>query len=462
MSILETIVTSGPGRLLTKQLGLKDPPSLRRGRTMPAGPVVLHTTGSATLGSDTLEILGISPGPVLIDVPAHRTPDDHGREQPPSYDHSPGALVIDASDLTQLDDLELVRQALRPIMRGLEKSGRVIFLGPHPADAADAQARATAEALDGIMRTIAKELRGGSTANLVRVRPGTQANDLASTLKFLLEGRSAFVSGQTWDIAPSGTTEAPSDTPLEGRIVVVTGAARGIGAAIAETMAQAGATVVVVDVPAAGAGLAEVASEIGGSALQLDITATDAAEKITTHISSTHGADAKLYAIVHNAGITRDKTTANLDEKMWQQVIDINLKAEMAINADLLSGQHPGGFGETGRIVGIASTSGIAGNKGQANYAASKAGVIGYTEAIASELAHTSITANAVAPGFIETDMTAQIPYVNREIFRRVNSLSQGGRPGDVAATIAYLCEPASSGVNGQTIRVCGQNLVGK
>ena len=111
--------------------------------------------------------------------------------------------------------------------------------------------------------------------------------------------------------------------------------------------------------------------------------------------------------------------------------------------------------------MGIASTSGVAGNKGQTNYAASKAGVMGLVWAQAEELTGRPVTVNAVAPGFIETDMTAAIPFVQREVFRRTNSLSQGGRPVDVAETIAYFCDPASGGIDGQVVRVCGQNLVG-
>lgn len=465
MDILETIFTSGPGRLLSKQVGLKDPPILRRGTVMPAGAVALSTTGNATLVKDALSQLGISTTDAVHDVADARTTDDKGREQAPRYVSAPGALVIDASDLTRLNDLELVRQVLRPVMRGLEKSGRVIVVGPHPVAAVDSEARAVAEALDGIVRTVAKELTHGSTANLIRVQPETRPEDILSTLSFLISGRSAFVDGQTWDVgtgAAEDSSAAASAKPFEGRIVAVTGAARGIGAAIAETFAEAGATVVVIDLAMAGDSLAEVAVNLGGSALQLDITAADAAERITSHIAKTYGKDAKLYAIVHNAGITRDKMLANLDEKRWQQVIDINLKAEMAINEVLLTKDLPGGFGDEGRIVGIASTSGIAGNKGQTNYAASKAGVIGYTDALSGELADTGITANAVAPGFIETEMTGAIPFINREIYRRVNSLSQGGHPKDVAETIAYLCNPASGSVNGQTIRVCGQNIVGK
>ena len=304
-------------------------------------------------------------------------------------------------------------------------------------------------------------MRGGATTNLVFLKDGVRPTDLASTLSFLLEGRSAFVDGQTWRVGRAEVTHDLTPRPFEKRIVVVTGAARGIGAAIARTFARDGATVVAVDMPASGDALAKVANEIGGSTLQLDITAADAGAKITDHIASRYGHEARIWAIVHNAGITRDKMLANLDERQWAAVLDVNLAAEMRINDFLLAGDRPGGLGEEARIVGIASTSGVAGNKGQTNYAASKAGVMGYVWALKDELEGRPITINAVAPGFIETEMTAAIPFVQREIFKRTNSLSQGGNPVDVAETLAYLCGPASGGVNGQVIRVCGQNLIG-
>ncbi|HRA74828.1 MAG TPA: SDR family oxidoreductase, partial [Propionicimonas sp.] len=249
--------------------------------------------------------------------------------------------------------------------------------------------------------------------------------------------------------------------PLAGRVIAVTGAARGIGAAIARVLARDGATIVAIDVPAAGEALAAVANAVGGSALQLDVTAPDAGARIAAHVANRHGGG-RLYGIVHNAGITRDKLLVNTDAARWASVLAVNLAAQLRINEALLDPATAGGLSEAGRIVAISSTSGIAGNRGQANYAASKAGVAGLVRAMASDLAGRGITVNAVAPGFIETEMTARIPFVQREVFRRSNSLSQAGQPVDVAETIGWFLEPASAGVTGQVVRVCGQNLVGQ
>ena len=461
MSILENLYATQAGKAVARKAGLADPPRLRRGRVLPTGPVVLGELEGGGIARETLALLGVSPGQPIVDTPDARVKDEKGRAVPPRYPAKPGALIVDATRVRRIVDLEGIRALLRPAMRSLEPSGRVIILASDATAVDGLEAKAVAQGIDGINRTVGKEQRGGATSNLIFLKAGVTAADLASTLSFLLEGRSSFVDGQTWRVAPAKVAHELSAKPFEGRIVVVTGAARGIGAAIARTFARDGATVVAVDIPASGDALATVANEIGGSALQLDITVPDAGARIAGHVASRHGGNARIWAIVHNAGITRDRMLANLDEKQWASVLDVNLAAEMRINEYLLGHDVPGGFGEEARIVGIASTSGVAGNKGQTNYAASKAGVMGYVWALKEELADRPITVNAVAPGFIETEMTAAIPFVSREIFRRTNSLSQGGDPVDVAETLAYLCGPASGGVDGQVVRVCGQNLIG-
>jgi 3-oxoacyl-[acyl-carrier protein] reductase len=166
----------------------------------------------------------------------------------------------------------------------------------------------------------------------------------------------------------------------------------------------------------------------------------------------------RLDIVVHNAGITRDKLLANMDHDRWNAVIAVNLAAQLRINAALLASGH---FRSSPRIVSVASTSGIAGNRGQANYAASKAGVIGMVHATAPLLAAHGGSINAVAPGFIETAMTARMPFATREVARRLNSLQQGGEPGDVAEAVAFLASDAAGGISGEVLRVCGQNLVG-
>ncbi len=277
-------------------------------------------------------------------------------------------------------------------------------------------------------------------------------------MEFLLSGRSAYVDGQVIRVderrASDGQT-VDALAPLAGKVAVVTGAGRGIGAEIATVLGRDGATVVGVDIPAAGDALARVANAVRGTALQLDVTAPDAGERIVAHALGRHGS---LDIVVHNAGITRDKLLVNMDEERWDSVLDVNLGSVLRMNDAVLA---EGAMGPGGRIVCVSSIAGIAGNRGQTNYGASKAGVIGLVEALSTEVRGRGVTVNAVAPGFIETEMTARVPFATREIGRRMNSLQQGGRPRDVAETIAWLCQPGSAAVTGQVLRVCGQSLLG-
>ncbi len=334
----------------------------------------------------------------------------------------------------------------------------MVVLGLVPDALDDLHAHTAQRTLEGFTRSVAKEIGGkGATANLIEVWPDAEQG-LEAPLRFLLSGRSAFVSGQRITVGPATDTApftpADFDQPLKDKVAVVTGAARGIGEAIARVLGRDGAHVVCLDLPSAGDALAKVANDVGGSSFTLDVTDEDAPGKLAGYLTSRHdGVD----IVVHNAGVTRDKTLKGMDDKRWDMVLGINLLAIQRIDDHLL---EEGVLNDHGRIVCVSSMSGIAGNRGQSNYAASKAGVIGHVAALADHLP-TGATINAVAPGFIETEMTDRMPFGPREVGRRISSLGQGGQPGDVAETIAYLAGPDATWVNGTTLRVCGQNMLG-
>ena len=439
------LVGSGVGRKIASTLGLPLPVGLRRyvaGAPLLDGPLFAGGHG-ATPALNALRGELIAAGAVLLDeLPTE------GRL---------GGVLVDVSAARTPADLESLRATLAPALKLLGRCARVVVVGRDPRGAGSVTERATHRALEGATRSVAKELRAGATANLVLLTPGSETAALG-TVTFLLSARSAYVDAQVFRVG-SSDVETPTGArrPLEGKVALVTGAARGIGADIARTLARDGGTVVCVDIPSAGGALASVANEVGGTALQLDVTAPDAGARILARAQSRHGG---LDIVVHNAGITRDKLLANTDADRWHSVLDVNLISILAMNKALLA---KGGLHDGGHIVLVSSIAGIAGNRGQSNYGASKAGVIGLVDGYAADrgLARRGITVNAVAPGFIETEMTARIPLATRELGRRLNSLSQGGLPVDVAETIAYFAADAQSAVTGNVVRVCGQSLLG-
>jgi 3-oxoacyl-[acyl-carrier protein] reductase len=436
------------GKMLVKNLGLPSPVQLDR--YTPGEPVISGAVlfGAASEGALSGAVAGILRG---IDASVFGL----GGKTASGDEQKYKALVFDASGVKDSADLVKVYQFFHPVMRKTEACARVIVLGVQP-EACENPRHATAQrALEGFVRSMGKEIKKGGTANLVYVAPGAE-NQLEATLRFFLSPRSAYVSAQVARITPNSTNvQLDWNKPLAGKVALVTGASRGIGEAIAKTLARDGAHVVGLDIPQLGDDLKVVANLIGGSALAVDITAADAPQKIADYLKANHGG---VDIIVHNAGVTRDKTLANMTDQQWNMVMNINLSSEERINDELLA---QGVIRDNGRIVCVSSISGIAGNMGQTNYAMSKAGVIGMVQSMAPVLAAKNITINAVAPGFIETAMTAAIPFAIREAGRRMNSMAQGGLPVDVAETIAWYASPASAGLKGNVVRVCGQSLIG-
>ena len=445
--LFSQVVNSGPGSFLAKQLGVPQPEKLRRyrvGDTPLAGSLLIGGEGRvveplrAALDKD-YDVVGANLG---------------GR-----WADSFGGLVFDATGITTPAGLTALHDFFTPLLRNVGPSGRIVVVGTTPDQAGSVGERIAQRALEGFTRSLGKELRRGATVALVYLSPDAKpaATGAESTLRFILSAKSAYVDGQVFYVgAADSTPPADWDRPLDGKVGIVTGGARGIGATIAEVFARDGARVVVIDVEAAAEALAETASRIGGTALTLDVTADDAVDRITEHLRDHYNGRADI--LVNNAGITRDKLLANMDDARWDAVLAVNLLAPLRLTEGLVGN---GSLGEGGRVIGLSSIAGIAGNRGQTNYGTTKAGMIGLTQALAPVLAEKGITINAVAPGFIETQMTAAIPLATREVGRRLNSLLQGGQPVDVAETIAYFASPASNAVTGNVIRVCGQGMIG-
>lgn len=439
------------GKQIAKTVGLPQPVPLRRhaqGDPLVTGPILIlgHSASAET-------------------VAKHLWQEEYDVRRDVGLKQKFSAIIIALDELQHPKDLSATVLELGKALRRLDSNGRVITISRDPnavSVATDASVLAARRGVEGLTRSLAKEMRRGATANGIVLGDNVDMTSASaqSAIRFFLSGRSAYVAGQLLTVSSSaGNTPRNWDTPLTDKVIIVTGAARGIGAAISEVIARDGATVIGVDMPSAGEALTDVMNRVGGIAVQMDITADDAGHRLLAKAGERFG---RLDGIVHNAGITRDKLLANMDDSRWDSLIAVNITAPLRINEQLLQARGDGVLANNFRITSLSSTSGIAGNRGQTNYAAAKAGVMGMTQAFAKTLGETGGSINAVAPGFIETAMTDAMPTATREVARRMNALQQGGRPVDVAEAIAFFHADASAGINGTTLRVCGQSMVGQ
>src|ERR1700722_6335476 len=238
---------------------------------------------------------------------------------------------------------------------------------------------------------------------------------------------------------------------LNGEIALVTGATRGIGAAIADRLARDAPRVIGTATPAEGA--ARISANLaarGGRGAVLDVVKPESIEALLEDIEAKEGS---VGILCNNAGITRDSLLVRMKEADWDAVLDTNLASVFRLSKAVLRGMMKA---RAGRIVSVTSVVGLTGNPGQANYAAAKAGIIGFTKSLAREVGSRGITANTVAPGFIDTDMTRALGEAQRAALSAQIPLGKLGQPADIAAAVAFLCSPEAAYITGETLHVNG------
>ncbi|KPN74533.1 MULTISPECIES: 3-oxoacyl-ACP reductase FabG [Neisseria] len=246
-----------------------------------------------------------------------------------------------------------------------------------------------------------------------------------------------------------------SSQDLSGKIALVTGASRGIGAAIADTLAQAGATVIGTATSESGAqAIGERLAQWGGKGRALNAADENGIENLISDIEQEFG---KLDILVNNAGITRDNLLMRMKEEEWDEIMQVNLKSVFRASKAVLRGMMKQ---RSGRIINITSVVGTMGNAGQTNYAAAKAGLIGFAKSMAREVGSRGITVNCVAPGFIDTDMTRALPEETRKMFTAQTSLGKFGEAQDIADAVLFLASDQAKYITGQTLHVNGGMLM--
>lgn len=361
------------------------------------------------------------------------------------------ALVVDGRSVKDEAGLKTVFNQLQDGVKNIKANGKVLIYSVQPELIEDTHYSTYQRSLEGIARSLAKELGGrGTTVNLLKLPPNAELKNYEVLEQFLTSGRSAFITGQ----AVTANDAVATGRELFEKVCVVTGGAGGIGSATVKRLAAEGATVIIADIPQ----MEERAKPLLSANISFmgaDLTKSEARKQLLEDLKAKHG---QIDVLINNAGITRDKTIKNMPEHYWDQVIAINLTAVIALTEEAL---EMGLIPEGGRIISTSSISGIAGNFGQTNYTATKAALIGYSASKAKELKPKGITINAIAPGYIETEMVKTMPLMTRIFAERLTSLAQGGKPEDIAEAMAFLAHPGAQSVNGQVLRVCGGSFLG-
>jgi len=369
------------------------------------------------------------------------------------------ALIVDGRNVKSETDLKAVFNQLQEGVKSIKSNGKVLIYSVQPELLQDVAHSTYQRSLEGISRSLAKELGGrGTTVNLLKLSPQVDLKNYTTSEEFFTSGRSAFITGQ----AVVANEATKSGRELSEKICVVTGGAGGIGSATVKRLAAEGATVVIADIPQmeerAKPLLSDTSTSLSAGKISFmgaDLTDEGARKQLLETIKAKHG---RIDVLINNAGITRDKTLKNMPEHYWDQVIAINLTAVIALTEEALEmGLIPHG----GRIISTSSISGIAGNFGQTNYTATKAALIGYSASKSKELKAKGITINAIAPGYIETEMVKTMPLMTRIFAERLTSLAQAGKPEDIAEAMAFLAHPGAECINGQVLRVCGGSFLG-
>ena len=462
------------GQSIFQALNLPQPVELKRSPgesiTIPTGPYLISANTQSLALTNTLNILSKYDVEVnyleqsktsLLELPNTFHDSKNIRRVTDIANHSYNGLIFDATGISDFDDLANIYEFFHSTIPTIGHNGKIIIIAQKFNLGKDAQISSIQTALIGFCKSLAKELgKKGITTNIIYLQKGAQKY-LETSLAFFLSTKSAYITGQSVSLRNHTLKQLPSSLskPLKGKTALVTGAAQGIGKETAIILARDGAKVICLDIPQNQNLLDELAAQIDGHILAIDLLSDDAVSDVIKQISSQFDG---LDIVVHNAGITRDKTLAKMPRNLWDQVLTLNFERVVKLNQVFLENNI---FNEHARIVCISSISGIAGNFGQTNYACSKAGIAAYVESFADSAAlknKLGLTINAIAPGFIETQMTKNIPLLTREVGRRMNALSQGGLPLDIAEAVSFFANPGSHSLNGNVLRVCGLSLLGK